>query len=84
MKNRVQKEIVYKHDDGKLLKGLRVIEGATKIRQVVVYEDKYLSDNETYSKGQEQLMEAAAQQIMFEFAMGRTLGARPYNEKIKI
>ena len=84
MKNRIQKEILYKHDDGKSLKGIRVIEGTNKIRQVVVYEGKYLSDNETYAKGQEQLMEAAAQQIMFEFAMGRMLSARQYNEKIKI
>jgi len=84
VKNRVQQEIIYHHDNGDILKGMRVIEGSTKIRQVVVHDGKYLSDNETYKNGQEQLMEAAAQQIMFEFAMGRTLSARQYNEKIKI
>lgn len=84
MKNRISREIVYQHTNGDVLKGLRVIEGQYKIRQVVVYKGLYIKDDATYSEDQESAMEKMARQIMFEFASGRTLSAKPFNENIKI
>jgi len=75
MKRRITKQVIFMHEDRSLFEGVRVIEGTNRIRQIVVYQGKYITDNKTYSKGQEKLMEAMAQQIMFEFAAGRTLGA---------
>jgi len=83
MTRRIKKLITYKHEDGSVLEGFRVIDGIRKIRQIVVYNGQYLVDNETYSLGQDGQMEAAAQQIMFEFASGRTLGARVFKESVK-
>ena len=78
MTNIVPKKIIYKHDDGSILEGVREIKGTRKFRQIVVYQGKYIVDNDTYSKGEEGKMEAAAQQIMFEFAIGRALGTKEY------
>ena len=83
MKKRTTHKITYTHDDGSILEGMRIVEGVDKIRQIVLYREKYIPDNETYLKGQEGRMEAAAQQIMFEFATGRTLGAREYKLSVK-
>ena len=83
MKSRITYKIIYKHKDGSILDGIRVVEGTKKIRQVIVYKGKYIPDNETYTKGQEERMEVSAQQIMFEFAMGRTLQAKDYKSNIK-
>lgn len=83
MTERITKEITYKHKDGSILEGFRVIAGTIKIRQIVVYQGRYLPDNETYSKDQESVMESTAQQIMFEFAVGNTLGAREYKPNVK-
>ena len=84
MKNRIEKKIEYVHTDGSILIGVRVIGGVTKIRQIVVYEGRYIRDNDSYSKGQEGKMEAVAGQIMFEFAIGRTLSAKEYKSNTKI
>ena len=50
MKNRIEKEIEYVHTDGSILIGVRVIGGVTKIRQIDVYEGRYIRDNDSYSK----------------------------------
>lgn len=83
MKNRTTHKVTYKHIDGSILEGLRVVEGRTKLRQIVVYQGRYIPDNETYTKGQEGRMQVAAEQIMFEFASGRTLAAREYKPSVK-
>lgn len=83
MKNKNIHKITYKHTDGSILEGLRVVEGTTKLRQIVVYQGKYIPDNETYLKDQESRMYSAAEQIMYEFASGRTLEAREYKPSVK-
>ncbi len=83
MKKRIIKKITYKHKDGEILEGFRVIEGTRDIRQIIVYKEQYMTDDATYKKEQEALMEAIAQQIMFEFAIGRTLNARKYSPGVK-
>ena len=83
MKNRITKNLIYKHTDGSILEGFRVIEGTTKIRQIIVYQEQYIADSATYSEGQEAEMDAMGQQIMFEFATGRTLSAKTYSENVK-
>lgn len=83
MAKRIKKPIKYQDKDGSVLEGFRIIDGTRKIRQLVVYNGRYIVDNETYSPGQDGRMEAAAQQIMFEFASGHTLGARVFKESVK-
>ena len=83
MKKRITKKISYTHKNGEILEGFREIEGTIKIRQIVVYNGQYKIDDAIYAKGQEAVMEAMAEQIMFEFASGRTLSTKKYVKNIK-
>lgn len=83
MKKRTTKPIHYRHEDGSILEGIRVIEGTTKIRQVVVYRGQYKVDSKTYRPGQEGIMVAVAKQLLYEFYSGRLLDAKVYSESVR-
>ncbi|HPY39985.1 MAG TPA: hypothetical protein PLM98_05670 [Thiolinea sp.] len=76
------KNITYTSENGNTYKGFCVRKGVTKIRQIVVFEGKYITDGQTYSKTEQASMDSVAQQILWELVNGRTLAARQYVEGV--